>query len=110
MIDALVAGKNHGKPAKRTEPSGKPFVVAKVRTPTGRGEMIFINVIAFDEALGDALVALSGDEVSMLSGTSAASATANLAESLTQERLNAFCALQNTKSLPILTRSKQCVS
>ncbi len=68
MIDALIGGKVHGEPAKRTGPSGKPFVVAKVRTPTGQGETIFINVIAFDEAVGDALVALSDGDSVALSG------------------------------------------
>ena len=68
MIDALIGGKISGAPAKRTGPSGKPFVVAKVRTPTGQGETIFINVIAFDEAVGDALVALSDGDSVALSG------------------------------------------
>lgn len=48
MIDALISGRPHGKPAQRTGPSGKPFVVAKVRTPLADGESTFVSVIAFD--------------------------------------------------------------
>ncbi len=66
MIDALIGGKIHGTPTKRTGPSGKPFAVAKVRTPTANGETIFVSVIAFDEDVANALVALTeGDSVAL---------------------------------------------
>lgn len=66
MIDALIAGKLHGKPQQRTGQSGKPFVVAKVRAPLADGEAVFVNVIAFDRDLGATLMALGdGDSVSL---------------------------------------------
>ena len=66
MIDALIGGKLHGKPAQRTGASGKPFVTCKVRTPLADGESLFINAIAFDKAVGAALMALDeGDSVSL---------------------------------------------
>lgn len=33
MIDALIAGKLHNQPTRRTGQSGKQFVTAMVRTP-----------------------------------------------------------------------------
>ena len=35
MIDELMAGEVFGDPQRRTGKGGKPFVVAKVRAPTG---------------------------------------------------------------------------
>lgn len=68
MIDALIAGRLHGKPASRTGPSGKSFVVAKVRTPLADGETIFVSVISFDKGVGAALLALSDGDSVALSG------------------------------------------
>ena len=68
MIDALVAGKLHGKPIERTGSSGKPFVVAKVRTPLQDGETIFVSVICFDAIAGKALLALDAGDSVALSG------------------------------------------
>lgn len=69
MIDALIAGKLHNAPTQRTGPSGKPFVTAMVRTPVADGDTMFVSVIAFDENVRGALLALDeGDSVS-LSGT-----------------------------------------
>ena len=66
MIDGLIGGKLHGKPAQRVGQSGKAFVTAKVRTPTANGETLFVNVIAFSESLGVSLLALDdGDSVSL---------------------------------------------
>jgi len=66
MIDGLIGGKVYGKPVKRTGPSGKPFVTAKVRTPTAAGDPLFVNVITFSEGVGDTLLALDdGDSVSL---------------------------------------------
>lgn len=66
MIDGLVGGKLHGKPAQRVGQSGKAFVTAKVRTPTANGDALFVNVIAFSESMGAALLALDdGDSVSI---------------------------------------------
>jgi hypothetical protein len=66
MIDALVAGKLQGKPARRIGKSGKPFVTAKVRAAAGDGEALFVSVITFSGSVGDALLALDdGDSVSL---------------------------------------------
>jgi hypothetical protein len=68
MIEGLVSGKVYGRPEQRVgNNSGKPFVTAKVRAATaGGGEMLFVNVLAFD---AQAQLALSdGDGVS-LAGT-----------------------------------------
>lgn len=66
MIDGLIGGKLHGKPAQRVGQSGKAFVTAKVRTPTTNGESLFVNVIAFSESVGASLLALDdGDSVSI---------------------------------------------
>jgi single-stranded DNA-binding protein len=66
MIDGLIGGKLHGKPAQRVGQSGKVYVTAKVRTPTANGESIFVNVIAFSESVGASLAALDdGDSVSI---------------------------------------------
>jgi len=66
MIDGLIGGKLHGKPAQRLGQSGKAFMTAKVRTPTANGETLFVNVIAFSESVGASLLALDdGDSVSI---------------------------------------------
>lgn len=66
MIDALIAGRLHSKPVERTGTSGRPFVVAKVRTPLSDGESIFVSVIAFDADVYRALLALdAGDSISL---------------------------------------------
>lgn len=66
MIGGLIGGKLYGKPAQRVGQSGKRFVTAKVRTPTNGSEAIFVNVIAFSESVGNALLALDdGDAVSL---------------------------------------------
>ncbi|MBR8256674.1 single-stranded DNA-binding protein [Burkholderia ambifaria] len=66
MIDGLIAGKMFGKATERTGTTGKSFVTAKVRAATGDGETLFVNVIAFDDAVKTALLALDdGDSVSL---------------------------------------------
>jgi len=67
MIDALISGKIYGQPVQRTgTASGKPFTTAKVRTATGDGESLFVNVICFDSTTCHALLALAdGDSVAM---------------------------------------------
>lgn len=65
MIDALIAGKLHGKPQERTGKSGRPFVTARVRTPAGE-ETVFVSVIAFADDVCRSLLALDdGDSVSL---------------------------------------------
>ncbi len=66
MIDALIAGRLHAKPIERTGTSGRPFVVAKVRTPLSDGESVFVSVICFDADVCRALMILdAGDSVSL---------------------------------------------
>jgi single-stranded DNA-binding protein len=66
MIDALIAGRLHGKPSGRTASNGNLFATAKVRVPTRDGEALFVNVIAFDENVVSALIGLSeGDSVAL---------------------------------------------
>ena len=69
MIDALIAGRLHGKPVERTGTSGKPFAVCKVRTPLQDGETAFVSVIAFDADVCRALLALDAGDSVALSGT-----------------------------------------
>ena len=66
MIDGLVAGRIFGESAQRVDKAGKAFTVAKVRATTGDGELLFVNVIAFEERVCDALRNLrDGDAVAL---------------------------------------------
>ena len=67
MIDGLIGGKLYGAPEKRLGKAGKPFAMAKVRATAGDNEStLFVNVIAFDDAACNALLALSdGDSVTL---------------------------------------------
>ncbi|MDZ5455029.1 single-stranded DNA-binding protein [Azohydromonas lata] len=70
MIEGLVSGKVYGRPEQRVgNNSGKPFVTAKVRAATAGGEMIFVNVLAFDAQAQAALLALSDGDAVSLAGT-----------------------------------------
>lgn len=73
MIEALIAGKLHGKPERRTSRSGKPFVSAKVRVPSGE-DAVFISVVAFSDDVQTVLLALDDGEAIALAGTLAAKA------------------------------------
>lgn len=68
MIDALIAGRLHGKPASRTSQSGNAFTVCKVRTPLADGESLFVSVIAFDKDVCASLLALDDGDSLALSG------------------------------------------
>ena len=65
MIDALIAGRVHGKVQRRTSRNDNPYVTAAmVRTPMTNGETALVNVITFAEAAIAALLALEeGDSV-----------------------------------------------
>jgi hypothetical protein len=66
MIDALIAGRLHGKPSERTSSNGNRYATAKVRVSVRTGEAYFVNVIAFADAAADALLALTdGDSVAL---------------------------------------------
>ena len=67
MISALIQGTIKGA---ATERMGKvPFVVATVRAPTDGNDAVFVNVIAFDSAVRDALLSLGAGEPVALAGT-----------------------------------------
>ena len=66
MIEGLVAGNIWGEPEKRVGKNNSIFVVAKVRALGTQPELVIVNVIAFDNAASQALLALrDGDAVSL---------------------------------------------
>ena len=66
MIDGLIAGRLFGEPERRTDKVGKHFTLLKVRASTAEGEVLFVNVIAFDDRLCTALDGLrDGDSVAL---------------------------------------------
>lgn len=69
MIDGLVAGRLYGEIEQRADKAGKAFVLAKVRASTADGEMLFVNVIAFDAGVCASLGALQDGDSVALSGS-----------------------------------------
>ncbi len=69
MIDALIAGKLHGQPTEKIGKNGKPYVIAKVLAATAEGDNLIVNVITFNDAVGDALLALDEGDSIALSGS-----------------------------------------
>lgn len=66
MIDGLVAGRLYGDCEQRTDKTGRPFTVAKVRASAAEGDVLFVNVIAFDVVVCAGLQKLrDGDSVSL---------------------------------------------
>ena len=66
MIEGLVAGHIWGEPEKRVGKNNSIFVVAKVRAQGTQPELVIVNVIAFDNTVSQALLALrDGDAVSL---------------------------------------------
>lgn len=66
MIDVLVAGKFVGAAVERAASSGRTFVTSKLRAADSDGEGQIVNVVAFDEGVKCALLALDdGDGVSV---------------------------------------------
>ena len=66
MIDGLVSGRLYGTAQVRTGQHGTHFVTCRVRASAGDGESLFVNVIAFDDTVKEALQALDdGDSVSL---------------------------------------------
>ncbi|RFU48143.1 single-stranded DNA-binding protein [Paraburkholderia sp. DHOC27] len=68
MIDGLVGGRLYGEAQIRTGQNGKRFVTCKVRAATGDGDTLFVNVIAFDDDVQTALLALNDADSVALSG------------------------------------------
>lgn len=69
MIDALLAGKLVGGAVERTTSSIKTFVTCKVRAADSDGEAQFVNVVAFNDGVKAALLALGDGESVSLSGS-----------------------------------------
>jgi single-stranded DNA-binding protein len=69
MIEGLVAGNIWGEPEKRVGKNNSIFVVAKVRAQGTQPELVIVNVIAFDNAAGKALLALRDGDAVSLSGS-----------------------------------------
>jgi single-stranded DNA-binding protein len=67
VIDALIQGRIHGKPASRESANG-PYATAKLRTSTRDGEAHFVNVIAFADEVIEGLLALSDGDSIAISG------------------------------------------
>lgn len=66
MIDALIQGRIYDQPTQRTSKIGKPFAVCKVRVATSAEDSIFCNVIAFDDEVVTALLAMGdGDSIAL---------------------------------------------
>ena len=69
MIDGLVAGRLYGEAERRTDKAGKAYSLAKVRACTAEGEVLFVNVIAFDDDLCTSLHRLHDGDSVALSGS-----------------------------------------
>ena len=68
-IEALILGKLHQAPERRTAKNGREFVTAKVRAAVADADAIFVNVIAFDAKACAALLALEPGDSLALAGT-----------------------------------------
>ena len=69
MIDGLVAGRLFGEAERLTDKAGKAYSLAKVRASTAEGEVLFVNVIAFDDDLCASLHRLRDGDSVALSGS-----------------------------------------
>ena len=69
MIDGLVAGRLYGEAERRTDKAGRAYSLAKVRASTAEGEVLFVNVIAFDDDLCASLHRLCDGDSVALSGS-----------------------------------------
>jgi hypothetical protein len=69
MIDALVAGRLMGDASRRVDKAGRGYVVARVLARNRADEEFIVNVIAFDEAPGAALLALADGDALSLAGS-----------------------------------------
>lgn len=66
MIDALIGGRLWKQAEQHRSTNGNVYVLAKVRVADGDGEGHFVSVIAFEQQVQAALLALDdGDSVSL---------------------------------------------
>jgi single-stranded DNA-binding protein len=68
MIDALINGRLASKPMSRVSKNNKQFVTVSVKTPASDGNSLYVSVIAFDEKVCTALLALDEGDAVYLSG------------------------------------------
>jgi len=68
MIDGLVAGRLMGDASRRVDKAGRTYIVARVLARNRADEEFIVNVIAFDEAPGAALLALADGDALTLAG------------------------------------------
>ena len=105
MIDGLVAGRLYGEAERRTDKAGKAYSLAKVRASTAEGEVLFVNVIAFDDDLCASLHRLyDGDSVA-LSGSLNDEQQRHVREQMSEEELVIFDIL--TRPAPELSAKER---
>ena len=69
MIDGLVAGRLMGDASRRVDKAGRTYIVARVLARNKADEEFIVNVIAFEEAPGLALLALADGDALSLAGS-----------------------------------------
>jgi len=69
MIEALIGGRLQGEPEQRRGKSESMYVVARVRAQDSDGELIIVNVIAFNVEVGAVLLELHDGDAVALSGS-----------------------------------------
>jgi single-stranded DNA-binding protein len=106
MIDALIAGRLHGKVQRRTSKNDHGYTTAKVRTAMTNGESAFVNVIAFSESAMTVLLALDeGDSIALAGELTVSTYTAKNGEVRPSLNLTAHAALTEYH----VTRKRQAV-
>jgi hypothetical protein len=68
MIDGLVAGRLMGDVVRRLDRAGRNYVVARVLARNRGDEEFIVNVIAFDDGPGEALLAMGDGDALSLAG------------------------------------------
>lgn len=69
MIEGLVVGKLLERPMERKSKKGRSFVTARLRASFGKGDTVYVDAIAFDEAPCTALKAMDANEALALTGS-----------------------------------------
>ncbi|MDP2261917.1 MAG: single-stranded DNA-binding protein [Hydrogenophaga sp.] len=69
MIDGLIAGRLMGDASRRVDKTGRTYIVARVLARNKADEEFIVNVIAFDDAPCDALLALADGDALCLAGS-----------------------------------------
>lgn len=69
MMDGLIAGRLMGDASRRTDKMGRGYTVARVLARNKTDEEFIVNVIAFDDAVCAALLALADGDALSLTGS-----------------------------------------